>query len=182
LEQAAYKLGLQANYSCGETDDNTICILKIHGSCNFITEDIQQWRPYLTNAGSYLNCGMNYLRPVDIEKALKQRFSDSHASYYPVMSLYSFGKNSLVAGTRIQEIRNTWCKCVSSASVVAIIGVRPNCEDTHIWNPIKETSAAKLFYIGSQGDFRSWVHGNSNFKFLAERFKEGLESLLKCLN
>jgi hypothetical protein len=182
LEQAAYELGLQVNYSCGETENNTLCILKVHGSCNFITEDIKQMRRYLTNAYSHINCGMNCLRPVDVEKALEQRFSDSNASYYPVMSLYSFGKNSLVAGPRIQEIRNTWRQCVSSASVVAIIGVSPNCEDTHIWNPIKETSAAKLFYIGSQGHFESWAQGNSNFRFLAETFKEALESLLKDLN
>ena len=172
FEQAAYKLGFQVDYSCGETEDNAIRVFKVHGSCNFITGDIGQWKQHLTNPNSHLNCRMNCLRPVDVEKTLESNFSDVNAFYYPVMSLYSFGKDSLVSGTRIQEIRNAWRRCVSNASVVVIIGVRPNSEDTHVWIPIMETPA-KPFYIG----FDSWAPANSRFKFLGKTFEKGFDNL-----
>ena len=182
FEQAADKLELAVDYSCGETQVNAVQVLKIHGSCNFITVDIQKSAPYyLTNPNSSTNCRMHCLQPIGIESVLKSRFSDANASYYPVMSLYSFGKNSIVAGVRIQEIRNSWSECVSEASVVAVIGVRPNSEDTHIWNPIRQTSA-KLFYIGSTRDFDIWVSANHHFKFLAKTFEEGFDNLLTSLD
>jgi len=182
FEQAAYRLGFQVDYSCNEIENNGIRILKVHGSCNFITENIQSRMPYLTNTNSQIDCGMECLQPVDVEKVLERRFSDANAFYYPVMSLYSFGRNSLVAGTRIQKIRNTWSGYVSRASLIVVIGVKPNCEDTHVWNPIKETKSANLFYIGSQEDFKIWASANSNFKFLAEEFNDGFESLLRILD
>src|SRR3989304_521582 len=97
FEQAAYNLGFQVDYSYGEMEDNAIRVLKVHGSCNFITKDIQQSRLYLTNPNSHLACQMECLPPVDIGRALESKFLNLNASHYPVLSLYSFGKDSLVA-------------------------------------------------------------------------------------
>jgi hypothetical protein len=181
FEQAAYRLGFQVDYACPEGVDRAIRVFKIHGSCNFVTEDIRRGEAYLTNPNSHLACGMECLQPVDAEKVLAAKFSDPGASYYPVMSLYSLGKDSLVAGTRIQQIRKAWSEYLSGALVAAIIGVRPNSEDTHIWTPIKSASA-KLFYIGSENHFRIWASANSHFELLAETFKEGFGTLLGRLD
>ena len=179
FEQAAYTLGFEVEYSPDDAG-SALPVLKIHGSCNFITEDIRHFRQHLTNPNSGLECGMDCLRPTGVESALRSKFFDPMAYHYPVMSLYATGKNTPVAPVKIQQIRNSWSKYASQASVVAVIGVRPSIDDTHIWNPVT-TTAAKLFYIGSPNDFERWSCANSNFTFIAERFDQGFEGLLQVL-
>ena len=181
FEQAAYRLGLQVDYSGGEARENVIRVLKVHGSCNFITENIERLRPYLKSSNSAIECKIDYLQPVGIEQVLTSKFSNPYAPYYPVMSLYSFGKNSIVAGGKIQEIRNAWYQYVLNTSLVAIIGVSPNKDDSHIWKPMQDTSA-KLFYIGSQCHFKKWQVANPNFKYVGERFNEAFDSFLGLLH
>jgi hypothetical protein len=180
FEQAAYRLGLKVDYSGEEPQGDIYPVLKIHGSCNFITDNLQQMKAYLSSPGHYLGCGMNYLQLTNLENILQSKFTDYFGSYYPVMSLYSFGKNSIVAGTRMQKIRNTWHQRVVNASLVAVIGVRPNREDSHIWTPIHETSA-RLLYIGSKEHFNEWQVANHNFKHLGEKFDETFNSLVTSL-
>ena len=55
-----------------------------------------------------------------------------------------------------------------------IIGVRPNPNDTHIWNPIIETNAI-VGYIGSNSDFIKYVEKKRNgktTKFIGYRWNE----------
>jgi hypothetical protein len=180
FEQAANRLGLQVDYSGEEPQGNIIPVLKIHGSCNFITDNLQQMRAYLSSPGNYLGCGMDYLPLTDLENRLQSKFSGYIGLYYPVMSLYSLGKNIIAAGTRIQKIRNSWHQHVLSSSLMAIIGVRPNQEDYHIWTPIQETSA-RLLYIGSKEHLNEWKVANRNFEFIGTTFDKAFDSLLTSL-
>jgi len=77
---------------------------------------------------------------------------------------------------KIQELRNLSAQVISDASVVIIIGVRPNKEDSHIWGPIQNTSA-NLNYIGSKNHFKDWKSENSKLSFVAETFEGGFTQL-----
>jgi hypothetical protein len=184
FEQAADKLEIQVDYSCGERRDEGISVLKPHGSCSFITPDIRQWEHQLTNPNAHLACGMECLSPVGIEETLAAKLGPKNCNY-PVMSLYSLGKDSLVAGMKIQEIRNAWSTLLLGASAeatVAVIGVRPNSGDTHVWTPIQNTSA-KLLYIGSENDSPIWASAKSRcIRFLPKTFEDGFNLLLGCLD
>ena len=180
LEQAASQCGLEVDYSPGSNQKDAVRLLKLHGSCNFITPDIQKWLPQLTMAGAHLGCDMESLAPTGIGDLLNARFSDRYGRFFPVMSLYAFGKNSLVGGTRIQEIRNTWSQCVSAASLVAIVGVKANPEDHHIWTPVQETKA-RVLYIGDDESFKAWKAANAKTEHLARTFDQGFEPLLHGL-
>ena len=178
LEQAANRIGLGVDFFGKEQRQNNIVVFKLHGSCTFVTPDISGSRHQLTNPNSALGCGMEWLPPDNVESALVSRFSDPRTSHYPVVSLYSLGKNSLVGGTQVQEIRNAWTRCMSNAAVVAIVGVRPSSEDGHVWKPISSTSA-KLLYIGSQKDFHKWKSANASFEIIGTAFEDGFEALLE---
>lgn len=184
FEQAAYRLGMEVDYSAAENGEETVRVLKVHGSSNFISGDMERYKMYLTNPNSATGGKINFLCPVRVEEVLRKRFADRQRLYFPVMSLYSFGKNNLIAGNQISEIRNKWQETVSRASLVVIIGVRPNSEDLHIWEPIKNKTeeARNLFYIGSDDHFKSWTSANRNFVHLGKTFEEGFGPLLARLN
>ena len=181
FEQAALRLGLRVDYSSGERRGGVIQVLKVHGSCNFITVDIKGQRPYLTNPNSFTECAIECIPPVELESILLSKFSRYDVYHYPVLSLYSLGKDTFVGGMRIQKIRYTWAECLSNACILAVIGVRPNEEDAHIWNPIRETRAKPL-YIGSESGFQEWRKANSNFELIAETFREGFDGLISHLS
>ena len=98
FEKAAQRLGFKIDYSGGKTKDNAFPVLKIHGSCNFVTQDLESKLSYLSNQG-YTESRMDYVPLAALEANLHRKL----VGYcYPVISLYSFGKNTIVSGRQIQ--------------------------------------------------------------------------------
>ena len=177
FEKAAHRIGFKINYSGKKAKIDAISVLKVHGSCNFVTEDMESKSQYLSG---YTESQIDYVSLQDIETELRAKFFGSAACHYPFVSLYAFGKNTIVGGREIQKIRTAWSQTVSSTSLLAIIGVKPNKDDSHIWDPVKKTSA-RLLYIGSQTDFAAWLSANSRFKHLGSTFELGFDNLIKSL-
>jgi len=178
FERAALRLGLRPIFGLDGSDGNAVRVLKIHGSSTFVTEDIERGRAYLTNAGSHLECKLEAISPSDdLVGTLERLFGSPGPYHYPVISLYAPGKDSLVCGVKIQEIRNAWADTVRVASAVAVVGARANPNDTHVWEPIRQTAATKLLYLGGAADFPLWKSANDRFELVGTRFDEAFDSL-----
>lgn len=177
FEKAAHRIGLKINYSGKKAKIDEISVLKVHGSCNFVTEDMEPKSQFMSG---YTESRIDYVSLDNIETELRAKFFGSAGCYYPFVSLYAFRKNTIVGGMEIQQIRNAWSQAVSRTSVLAVVGVRPNKDDSHIWDPVKKTSA-RLLYIGSQTDFAGWLLANSRFKHLGSTFELGFDTLIKSL-
>lgn len=181
FEQAADKLGLHVDYSCGETRPGAICVAKIHGSCNFITQGIfQNQRAQMATPGVHYEVKVTFLPPIGVELTLKNRFSSVKPEYFPVMSQISPEKQQLVAPVKIQDIRNRWHEGVINAAVVVVIGVSYNTNDIHILETIKEVSVP-IFYIGGGEDFKKWHGTNERFEHIHDTFEQGFKLLLSRL-
>ncbi len=172
--------GYQVDYLGDHGGLDSIKVLKIHGSCNFVTKNLELMKPHLSSLGAHVECGLECLSPQEARTVLAAKFRDYAAFCTPVMSLYALGKNSLVAPVQIQSIRNRWNRYATEAVSIYIIGVRPNEGDTHIWIPIKKTTAS-IFYIGGRTDYEGWLLANPRIRHLGESFEGGFESLLECL-
>lgn len=180
FEQASVAAGFHVDYLGEQGGTESIKVLKIHGSCNFVTKNLELMKPHLSSPGAHVECGLECLSPQEASTVLAARFRDYAAFCVPVMSLYALGKDSLVAPVQIQSIRNRWNRYATEAVSIYIIGVRPNEGDTHIWIPIKKTTA-RMFYIGGRTDYEGWLRVNPRIRHLGETFEGGFESLLECL-
>jgi hypothetical protein len=137
FELAAVHVGLPVIYDPNQGD----AVLKIHGSCNFVTDDLTAYRYLLTNPNAQVGCELTALPPgPGLFEALRFRFAGT-SNYFPVVSLYAWGKNTPVGGSQIQAARNRFRAAVLGASAVVLIGVAPNQEDIHLWEPISRTAA-----------------------------------------
>ena len=182
LEQAAYGLGLHVDYSCDEIASSSIRVAKIHGSCNFITEPLSQHgKAMLAGAGVHYEVQVKFHRPVDLEQTLKEKLSGrDDPTHFPVMSQISPHKEHFVSPARIQAIRNRWSENVFSASIVVIIGVSHNPNDTRVLEAIQRTRA-QIFYVGDKENFDQWHNMNTRVEHIGERFADAFDDLLRKL-
>lgn len=181
FEQAADKLGLHVDYSCGETRPGAIRVAKIHGSCNFITQGIfQNQRAQMATPGVHYEVKVTFLPPIDVELTLKDKFSSVEPEYFPVMSQISAEKQHLVAPMEIQDIRNRWHEGVINAAVVVVIGVSYNINDSHILKTMEKVSVP-ILYIGGGEYFEKWRGTNQRFEYIHNTFEQGFKLLLSRL-
>lgn len=182
LELAAAHLALNINYFARDDEPSAVQVLKLHGSCNFITPELSARRPYLTNPGSFLGCQLHVLSPRNLQSVLKDKYREGINHYfYPILSLYAVGKNTHIGPEKIQEFRNTWSEEAAQATHLAIIGVRFNSQDDHITGSVKATPAHTVLYVGGGDDFNAWHRLNPNCKHLGERFEESFATLCDAL-
>ena len=151
LELAASQQGLLVDYFGDSPASSSKVVWKLHGSCNLIPVDMQASRGVSFTAGVVFNTG---LRAVDPNDAIAFCLSDT--ALYPAMCLYMSGKHVQIGASTIQTLQDKWRKAVLEAAKVLIIGVAPNIEDTHIWQPIGETPAT-IGYVGDREFFESWA-------------------------
>jgi hypothetical protein len=182
LELAAAQLGLNVNYSARDDEPSAVQVLKLHGSCNFITPELSAMRPHLTNPGSFLGSQLDVLSPRNLQNVLKDKFREGINHYfYPILSLYAVGKNTHIAPEKIQAFRNAWVEEAAQATHLAIIGVRFNSQDDHITDSVRATPAQTVLYVGSEADFEAWHSLNPSCKHLGEKFDESFAGLCNAL-
>jgi hypothetical protein len=178
LELAVDALRLNINYSARDEDPSAVQVLKLHGSCNFISPELSQSRAHLTMPGSFLGCHLDVLSPRNLPKVLDSKYRKGNDHYYyPILSRYAFGKNTHLAGQEIQKIRNAWSQEAAEATHLAIVGVRFNDRDPHITAPIAQTPAQTVLYVGSNEDFEQWRALNPKCQHMGERFDESFDRL-----
>jgi hypothetical protein len=177
IEQAVAALGLEVDYYCDRPSKDCVRLLKPHGSCHFITADISAQRYQLTNPNSMLGCKMNILPTVLLLDRLTSHFSDLSAGYYPIMSVYTWWKNTNIAVGTIEKIRNSWTEYANKASTIAIIGASFANNDDHITDAIQNTGTERVLYIGGTSEYEKWRALNGNIHLVSNRFQDGFERL-----
>jgi len=183
LEQAMLEHKICFDYMLEDPlPQESIPLLKIHGSCNFITHDLYSWRPYLTNSNaSSIECAFTTVPVVNLENCLQEKFRTFQPAFYPVLGLYSKDKPSIVAPAKFQSLRNILAERIGLASAVILIGLRPNLRDPHLWDPIAQTHASAIMYVGSQSDYGTLKKLQSRSVHAAETFEVGMTTILGAL-
>jgi hypothetical protein len=130
----------------------------------------------MVHVGSYYD-GPLEARPLDELDALYE----SGYSMPPAMSLYAPGKDTPVARSWVDRCRQEWRAVSLSAQAIAIIGVRPNWDDAHIWDPVI-ASRAHVWYIGGSDDYRDLqLKAGRDVMHLGHTFAEGVGPLSRLL-
>jgi hypothetical protein len=182
LEMTLSEEGNRIAYLEGGTLTAQPTVWKPHGSCN--------WVPDLGGGGIY---GITLIvRPTArmVEAPIKviqphelRKWASNNQSLFPAMAVYARTKHSFICRNFIDKVRTEWTAAVMSASKVAVVGVRPNPKDEHIWKPLAHTRA-KLFFVGGEQDFQVWRKENRSTLptvHLGTNFKGALPSLLAAL-
>jgi len=167
---------LNVNYSYVATNiDNTIIVLKIHGSCNYILDpkvisvrsDVK-YRPGIT-----FNPPLRFISPEGIEK-----YCNSDTALYPAMAIYMSSKPIQMGSVAITKMQKDWQEIIMKAKKIFIIGVNPNLEDKHIWDYIDKKD--QVLYCGNKYRFDEWQK-NKNRKdiFLNCTFKSAIQNIIE---
>lgn len=180
FEQAAQNLGLALDYEWDDAKLDTVCVAKLHGSCNFIGHISQNDRATLAGTGVLVEVQLSILPVRDLEKALSEKLSAWDRPCLPIMSQVSPYKDLLLAPARIQRMRNGWNAGVHDAKFVAIVGVSFNCNDRHIIEPIQNATGTVL-YIGDEASFKMWYAANRHTEHVADKLEDGFHPLLNRL-
>ena len=150
LEIAASTIGSKIDYGGGEVASDAVQIMKLHGSCNFLSGDIQATRGVTFTRGVVFDGG---LRSVNPNEAIQ--YCLSNTALYPAMALYMNAKPIQIGQSVIHGLQLRWGDRVRKAKKVLAIGVRPYPEDTHIWGPLAECKG-ELGFIGPKQVFNEW--------------------------
>jgi len=170
IEEAGLKLSMEPAYF---RDDARLRILKIHGSCNFILNQITGTNVGLRGRVPFIEAPIRPIHPSRVEKAMKT------LAFPPAMTLYSKGKDIIVCPNQLHDIAKEFQNAVSKARLIVIIGIKPNPSDTHIWDPLGKTNA-RLVMVGNKNECEKWIknyRGNLNDQWVSDRFSTAINDI-----
>lgn len=170
--------GYKPDYFNNEKSENCVRFLKLHGSCNMFSHNVQVTRQVVFSAGVRFEGGIKAF--FDIGTVIGKCLDDSGLP--PVMNLYMKGKPLNISHSVIKTIQERWRDSVYNSEIIFCIGANPNPEDNHIWEPLSKCKA-KLYYIGNEKSFSDWVKKNRKYEsiYLSERFSTGYNHIIRRL-
>ncbi len=158
------------------TDSHQSIVWKLHGSCNFIPEDIKATRG--VTFGSGVKWGTS-LRAVSTPQEVR-KFCYGNTALYPALAIYTKDKPIQIAPETIQRIQNWWTNAIAQSSQIVVVGVNPNPDDDHIWNPIA-ASPSRLVYVGNEKAFSDWsteYRESGESIYLGNRFNQCISGII----
>lgn len=161
-----------------EPDD--VRLFKLHGSCNFKVTNLKATRGVHYNPSAVKFSGG--IQPIDTKMVPKHYRGNT--ALYPAMALYAQGKPISMSPGPIEQIQEVWATKVLDAARVAVVGVRPNPDDEHLWEPLAQTDAC-IGYIGKKGEFADWERkhrGDADSVILGETWEDAEEQLIDFIN
>jgi hypothetical protein len=191
LELALQKTNSDYGYKSPATiSAGSICVLKIHGSCNFLLKTGSH-RFRGTNAAFDLKGlqGAIFKGPIDVTHSPADipKFLDTQTMLAPAMAMYAKGKRVLYCPEFIEEQKEAWIQVSKGTKRIIIIGVAVNEDDDHIWGTLAD-STAPLYYVGGRkadGDtFIAWAKRKNrrNIHVIADSFKAALPKIAGVLS
>ncbi|MGD9108466.1 MAG: hypothetical protein PVI75_04775 [Gammaproteobacteria bacterium] len=177
LEYSVLNQGLTFDYHFNDNDRSKkdFYLLKLHGSCNMFAGNINASQGVYYSANCVFEGGIAFsLNPnVVIEHFLVK------TGLAPVMCLYMKNKPLSVSPAGINVIQKKWAEYVCNAKAVFIIGVAPNKEDIHIWNPIAD-SPGNIYYVGDLLAWNNWLKENQSkkAKYLGKTFDKAFKKIV----
>ncbi len=179
LDLAISSYSVPINYFDVSPPNEAATLWKLHGSCNFLPDGgISATRGVSFSPGVSFGTGLRACQPSEV-----WAFCSGNTALYPAMAIYMAGKPVQVAPDAIGRLQAAWGQVVQAADTVALIGVRPNPPDTHIWAPLADTQA-RILFVGNEAAFDQWRKGNrSNTDdiYLGRRFDLCIGALIRAL-
>lgn len=162
IELSANIVGLGIRYdNFRPFSRDTLNLLKIHGSCNFLpdmgTNTIHVGRIVMSStAGSALKA------PIKIANAIEEiKQFCNESSFAPAVAMYAPSKWVPICNDFVEKQREYWQMEVFRASHIFVIGCGVHERDSHIWHPLAK-SLGFLTYIDPHPDgFAKWVKSNN---------------------
>ncbi|PBP46341.1 hypothetical protein [Pseudomonas syringae] len=149
LEEAASKVGMSFHYDSVRVN-GSVRVIKPHGSLNFWPSFPASWIKNsifeLAEGGTAVS---SQVVPITREAARTRCLEDDSLS--PSISMYAKGKHVSICPDFISEQQYMFSRACKRASRIIILGVRVVVEDSHIWEPIRQ-SRAELIYFGDEND------------------------------
>lgn len=175
LEHSISHARILVNYGDFPSSDG-ITVWKLHGACNLLPEGIAATRDVSFTAA--VDFGTAIRAATDLNEVLE--FCLGNNALPPVMCLFMPGKPIQVSAGSISAVQAAWRQNVLNAERVAVVGVFPNVEDTHVWDILAE-APGELLYVGRADAFTTWAakhRPGRPVKLLAERFDASFDSMV----
>jgi len=157
-------------------------IWKLHGSCNFVLRSDQL---YVAPASTGVTFSPQPNFDADLEVIDPRSVADRmrNTGLYPAMAYYAPGKKVQMSARSIRLIQEFYARAVLAAESVAIIGVRPNIADYHVWGPLAATPA-RILFVGSKDSYNDWRNAHRvgrRTKYLGKSFSSSVAKLVSEL-
>lgn len=182
FEIAAAGHRLRIHYDRQPLSSESIRIWKLHGSCNFIPQEIRMRREGVSYAfrGVTFNTPLQFIQP---EEARLWVAGDN--ALYAAMCLYTVDKPTQIGAQFITDLQTAWGDAVLNAEQVIVVGTRPHDQDRHLWDPLAKT-LADLHYVGSPKSFETWLKRSgrptSRSHLIDERFEQAINRIVELLH
>lgn len=179
FEHAASLLGNGIDYF-GEPAmaAKAVPLWKLHGSCNFRVVGLEAGRGVQFGTGVVFGGEIEALDPSQVFPHYA-----GNTALYPAMALYAASKPISMSPRPILDAQARWARAVRASKVIVIVGVHPNPDDTHVWDPIADTSG-EVFFVGAEDAFIAWRdshRGSAPTRFLAPTWSECSDQIVEVL-
>lgn len=178
LDHSIWHMSVPVNYG-DFPNGGGITVWKLHGACNLLPVGIAATRGVSFTSG--VGFGTTIRPAKDLNEILEFCLGDN--SLPPVMCLFMPGKPIQVSAGSISGVQAAWREKVMTADRVAVVGVFPNVEDTHVWDTLANIQG-ELIYVGGADPFEKWraqYRPDKPAKLLAERFDAAFEPLINLM-
>lgn len=156
LEVSLLHVGVQPTVNSGPTiSGGTVELCMPHGCCHLFCESVRGMATGVSFAG--MNVTTN--GPV-IALSNPQQFWNRirNDAFPPVMSYFEPQKRTTSGANLIADQRQRWTQLCANAATIVVVGVHPRSHDSHIWGPLRSSSANITYCGGASGAaaFESW--------------------------
>ncbi len=181
LEYAIRNNRLKLRYDSPEPSSaETLSILKIHGSCNFLPASVSASAAAISYSANSIGWD-GEIRIVDVP--LVRPFV-THNAFYPAMAIFMEGKPVRSHQGAISMMQTWWKEAVLKADRIGIVGVKPNVPDDHIWGPLAESNS-EVVVIGDTTAYECWgkqYRAGKVTEVVGNRFAPSLAEFAKRLS
>jgi hypothetical protein len=96
----------------------------------------------------------------------------------PCMSFYMKNKPTPVGKTIINKLQKDWYRQLLLSDKILLIGINPNFEDKHIWDPIIESHAV-IGYVGRKTGYTRLMEkmGQTKVCHISESFENSMPAI-----
>ena len=155
-------------------------ILKLHGSCNFVQNTFQVSGKAIINQYFTMNIPLIHISPADVEKNMKNN------QIPPAMSLYIKDKDrfDFIGAHERNIMLSKFHDYLKEIELAIVIGLRPNPEDHHIWDHLRDLRG-RIFLVGGLEECKDWgrqYRPKDNDIWLSETFVSAFPAIINKID
>jgi hypothetical protein len=137
--------------SCSNPMEIEICLP--HGCCHIFCDSVRA----SANMVSFMGASVSTNGPVSVISNPADFYSRIRGDAFPpVMSYFEPQKRTTSGMNFIEAQRRHYREVIMSSEKIAIIGLKVRSHDSHIWDPLAETSAELIYCDPNVEEFLMW--------------------------